>query len=860
MSYINSWNLYFPEDEYTPLNGTVRLVEACKAFLTPKSKNESKTLLSPSGSDPKELCGNKINKTKNICTNKVELYLKDINKNPIVFFSLKTLEEIIPEDILYNNLQTSLESIGCAISDILFSYKYEIQKVYVRILTYEDNLEVLSTHQNGNKLISKMENHQINNFSTICAEKIENLIFFKGTVVRVGSKKIKITRPVYRCFKCRKLQVSKQKVVDEVDRVTDLNASERTPKIEDICLCLNRMPQSNKFNRRAELALEHSEIKDYQEIKIQEPDKAESNLIEVILFDDLVGSIAPGDVVSIVGSIKAETDNSVMYKLIIHANNLEKINIHQTRRFENNSINAHDYKMFEKISRDKNIMQIFSSTLFPNIIGHEHILFALILSLFGGSTKSYGSVSSRKDIHILLIGDPGLGKSRILIDLINIIPKSVYVCGTMTSTAGLTVSLTHEDGDFVAEAGALILSNNGICAIDEFDKMQGASKSILEVMEEQVVSIAKGGVICNIPTKCSIIAAANPKFGKFKQMGQVSGKMVKDALKVERNVISRFDCVFLMKDSEDNLKKNLIKKIKEDALRLAGFRENRKEVKKEIKKEEFEEIKRKLKEQINENQNISLKENQKENSLIEIYDLESTKEEIEIKEKEESKENQKREEKDSDEDFDDFLKEFNENSDTLEIIQTIRDDAIFLSNEKKNFENLYEKKILVKYILHARNSVNPKITEDSKKYLKEFFTEILNKSQMPNTDAYFSPSLRTLETLMRLAESFAKMKLKSEVSLEDCKFIISIFKKSLLGSFLDPQNQKEKKVTGKKQHFFEILKNTGKKEFSMQEIKDIYAKEIENIRGTQSFDRLIQQLNEKGFLIKKSKNLFKFVY
>lgn len=805
MSLIESWNLYFPEDEYTPLNGIVKLIENCKNEIN-KYINKTNSI-------------NNINeqfkeKKKNIYLKEININLEDINRNPIIYFSLFTLYNIIPSDILFKNIDTSLNCISSAISDILFNNKYELKKIYLRILTYEENINFQDYSTN---LISILNNCKIEKFSTICAEKIENLIFFKGTVVRVGSKKIKIVKPVYKCFKCKKLKVSKENIIKEMDKSVELNNETKNSfKIDEICLCINKQ---SHFIKNDILDLESSEIRDYQEIKIQEPDTANPNLIEVILFDELVGSISPGDVVSISGSIKAESDNSIMYKLIIHANNLVKINIHKTELIESNSINTNDYKIFEKLSQDKNIMKIFSKILFPNIIGHQHILFTLILSLFGGSKKFYGSSVSRSDIHILLIGDPGLGKSRILIDLINIIPKSIYVCGTMTTTAGLTVSLTHEDGDFIAEAGALILSNNGICCIDEFDKMQGASKSILEVMEEQVVSIAKGGVICNIPTKCSIIAASNPKFGRFKEMCGNSKNIIKETLKIERNVISRFDCVFLMKDSEDNMKRNLIKKIKDDALKFTkSFVEP-----KMIEKDEIEKIRMKLKTEINNKEDL-IPPKCNENQII-----------------------------DSDEEFEEFLKDFNEKDDTLEILQSLRDDIII---EDESYNNLYSKKILVKYILYAR-SINPIMTEEAKNYIQEYFNKILKNSEL-STDPFYKPTLRTLETLLRLSESVSKVKLKSKVSLEDSEFAINLFKKSLLGSIENKFNSNElKQPFLKKKSFYEILKNKNKKEFTLKEIKNIF--ETEKFNEKHCFYSLINQLNEKGFLIKISNNSYKFI-
>lgn len=124
----------------------------------------------------------------------------------------------------------------------------------------------------------------------------------------------------------------------------------------------------------------------------------------------------------------------------------------------------------------------------------------------------------RPDIHMLMVGDPGLGKSQMLKHIINVAPRGVYVCGNSTTNAGLTATLIRDQftNEQTLEAGALVLSDLGICCIDEFDKMTSDQNSLLEAMEQQTISIAKGGILGSLSARCSVIACANPHTGHYK--------------------------------------------------------------------------------------------------------------------------------------------------------------------------------------------------------------------------------------------------------------------------------------------------------------------------------------------------------
>jgi DNA helicase MCM8 len=205
----------------------------------------------------------------------------------------------------------------------------------------------------------------------------------------------------------------------------------------------------------------------------------------------------------------------------------------------------------------------------------------LAMTLFGGTIKNSNEedfVPVRGDPHLFIVGDPGLGKSQMLTAVSQLAPRGVYVCGTYASTAGLTVSLAREKGssEYVIEAGALVLGDQGICCIDEFDKMPQEHNSLLEAMEQQSISIAKAGIVCSLPARTSIVAAANPVGGHYKYGGNSGivqpsasctsplanttrththtcvhcsrAKTVCENLKVAPAILSRFDLIFILLD------------------------------------------------------------------------------------------------------------------------------------------------------------------------------------------------------------------------------------------------------------------------------------------------------------------------
>ncbi len=303
-------------------------------------------------------------------------------------------------------------------------------------------------------------------------------------------------------------------------------------------------------------------MRDVQRLEIEElperlGDNPQPRKIGVLIRDDLVDpkfqkKIVPGRKVRVYGILKdmplprvrGETKRRELY---IEGNYIESIE----KEIEEVELSEEDIKKIKELAKDPDIYDKLVKSIAPSIYGYETIKLAIALQLFGGVRKERkDGVVTRGDIHILLVGDPGAGKSQILKYVANLAPRARYVVGKSASGAGLTATVVRDEfiRGWALEAGALVLANKGIACIDELDKMGKEDRSAMhEVMEQQTVTISKANIQATLQAQTTILAAANPKYGRF----DIYGSSLAEQIDLPETLLSRFDLIFPVMDRPD---------------------------------------------------------------------------------------------------------------------------------------------------------------------------------------------------------------------------------------------------------------------------------------------------------------------
>ncbi len=303
------------------------------------------------------------------------------------------------------------------------------------------------------------------------------------------------------------------------------------------------------------LAVANSTFIDAQKIMMQESlddlrGGDHPKQITIYIEDDLTGRIKPGDRIEVAGILRAArkttgVPRSRVFEIFIEANSYKPVEMD----FEEVAIGKEDEGEIKKLSKDPMIYEKIRDSIAPHIYGYSDIKEAIMYQLFSSPPIQLGDGSrSRGDSHIILIGEPATGKSALLQYVARqLAPRGIYASGKGTSTAGLTASAVKDEfgeGSWTLEAGALVLADLGIAAVDEFEKMEETDRAAMhEAMELQQVSIAKAGMLATFRARCSILAAANPKYGRFDKY-----KAISEQVNLTPTILSRFDLIFFVED------------------------------------------------------------------------------------------------------------------------------------------------------------------------------------------------------------------------------------------------------------------------------------------------------------------------
>jgi len=386
----------------------------------------------------------------------------------------------------------------------------------------------------------------------IRSRSMGRLVTIRGMIVRASDVKPCCVVATYICDMCGSevYQVVKGKREFLPQRICPTPVCQTGQKPDT----LHMQTRGSKFVKFQELKL--------QELPSQVPMGHIPRSMSVHCQGELTRQACPGDVVTVDGIFLpqrvAESGFLAMKAGLISTTFLEAQNLILHKKSYNDSL-SDELLEDEKAKLHGEIMDIatgedpigaLSSSLAPEIFGHEDIKRALLLQLVGGCTRKLpDGMRIRGDINICLMGDPGVAKSQLLKHVASIAPRGVYTTGKGSSGVGLTAAITKDitTGEMALEGGALVLADQGICAIDEFDKMDESDRTAIhEVMEQQTVSIAKAGIVATLNARAAVLAAANPLYGRYNKK-----KSMSENINLPNSLLSRFDLMFLILDIAD---------------------------------------------------------------------------------------------------------------------------------------------------------------------------------------------------------------------------------------------------------------------------------------------------------------------
>ena len=437
----------------------------------------------------------------------------DIQSLQIRFPIIERFDMDLSKELLNNPVKV-IEELETALKEIDLPIEKTFEKVFIRIIDIPSKVRI----------------------GELRSKHLSKLISVEGMIRKATEVRPRITKAAFQCLRCEHITVVEQ---------TGYKYEEPFAGCENDT-CGKRGP--------FKILIEESTFVDAQKLQIQEPPEdlkgTQAQSLDIDIDNDLTGKLFPGERVIINGILKSrqrilKDGKSTFYDIILEANSIERMGT----AFDELEMSQADKEIILSIARDPKVYEKTVSSIAPLIKGMEDVKQAMVLQLFSGVPKTTPDGSFlRGDIHILLLGDPSKGKTKLMKSSQARSPRAVFTSGKATTAGGLTAIAVKDekfgDGRWVLEGGALVIADRGVAYIDEADKMKSTDRDALhEAMEQQEINLAKAGIIATLKTRTAVFMSANPKYGQFDKYEELA-----EQINMPPSLLSRFDLIFILLD------------------------------------------------------------------------------------------------------------------------------------------------------------------------------------------------------------------------------------------------------------------------------------------------------------------------
>lgn len=444
----------------------------------------------------------------------------------IEYRHVNLFDKELAEELIHNPTEW-LKEAKTTIADIEMPNNIHLEDIEVRVVGLPEHREIP---------ISKLRNTHL-----------EKFIAIRCTISKASEVRPAYELVAFECLRCGYITRVKQ------SKDSDIMAEPFAGCENDTC------------GKKGPFKISESESRTYnhQYLKIQEPLEnlrgRQPQFLHVSCADDLAGVRFPGEKVIITGVLKGRVKikkegKTKFLEFLFIANSIKL----SDKDYDNIEITSKDEENIKELSQREDIKTIIVKSIAPSIYGLENIKEGIALQLFSGNGVDLpDGTHKRGDIHVMMVGDPGVAKSQFLKFVAGFAPRAIQVSGRSASAAGLAGAAVFDefDGRWSIEAGALTMAGEGgVCCVDEMDKMSEKDRgSMHDALEQQYVNVAKAGVFARLPTRCALLGAANPKYGRYDEYEGIASQFnLGDAL------LSRMDLLYVIRDKPNPQKDNTL--------------------------------------------------------------------------------------------------------------------------------------------------------------------------------------------------------------------------------------------------------------------------------------------------------------